>query len=36
LWRICKGCLPTRTRLQERYVQCPVNCPLCESEDEDD
>jgi hypothetical protein len=24
LWRICKGCLPTRTRLQERCVPCPI------------
>jgi ribonuclease HI len=36
LWRICKGCLPTRTRLRERHVQCPVICPLCELEEEDD
>jgi ribonuclease HI len=36
LWRICKGCLPTRTRLKERHVQCPASCPLCETEDEDD
>jgi ribonuclease HI len=36
LWRICKGCLPTRSRLQERHVQCPMFCPLCEVEEEDD
>jgi ribonuclease HI len=36
LWRICKGCLPTRTRLRERHVQCPSICPLCELEEEDD
>jgi ribonuclease HI len=36
LWRICKGCLPTRSRLKERHVQCPVVCPLCELEEEDD
>jgi hypothetical protein len=36
LWRICKGCLPTRTRLRERHVQCPSICPLCEVEEEDD
>jgi ribonuclease HI len=36
LWRICKGCLPTRVRLQEKHVQCPVICPLCELEEEDD
>jgi ribonuclease HI len=36
LWRICKGCLPTRVRLQERYVPCPVNCPLCDHIEEDE
>ncbi|GAU28498.1 hypothetical protein TSUD_295010 [Trifolium subterraneum] len=34
LWRICKECLPTRTRLSNRYVQCPIDCPLCLSEPE--
>jgi ribonuclease HI len=36
LWRICKGCLPTRVRLQNRHVPCPVNCPLCDHVTEDD
>jgi hypothetical protein len=36
LWRLCKGCLPTRTRLKERHVQCPIICPICELEEEDD
>ncbi|CAJ2647461.1 unnamed protein product [Trifolium pratense] len=36
LWRICKGCFPTRTRLQERCVPCPLICPLCEQCNEDD
>ncbi|XP_058764318.1 uncharacterized protein LOC131637728 [Vicia villosa] len=36
LWRICKECLPTRTKLQQRHVQCPSVCPWCEGEDEDD
>jgi ribonuclease HI len=36
LWRICRGCLPTRVRLQERHVQCPNICPLCDLESEDD
>jgi hypothetical protein len=27
LWRICKECLPTRSRLRTRYVQCPIECP---------
>ncbi|PNX72433.1 pentatricopeptide repeat-containing protein [Trifolium pratense] len=36
LWRICKGCLPTRLRLQERCVSCPLICPTCEHCNEDD
>ncbi|PNY00873.1 ribonuclease H [Trifolium pratense] len=34
IWRICKECLPTRTRLQSRYVSCPLECPLCSQEEE--
>jgi hypothetical protein len=36
LWRICKNCLPTRSRLQERSVNCPLVCPLCDETVEDD
>jgi hypothetical protein len=36
LWRICRGCLPTRSRLKERYVPCPRECPFCLNHDEDD
>jgi hypothetical protein len=36
LWRICRGCLPTRCRLQERCVPCPSSCPLCDHGIEDD
>ncbi|CAJ2637965.1 unnamed protein product [Trifolium pratense] len=36
LWRLCRGCIPTRRRLLERYVDCDVHCPLCEDEVEDD
>jgi ribonuclease HI len=36
LWRICRGCLPTRVRLQEKHVSCPLQCPLCDQECEDD
>jgi hypothetical protein len=36
IWRICKGCLLTRKRLQERYVQCPLSCPYCENNEEND
>ncbi|WJX92273.1 hypothetical protein P8452_73938 [Trifolium repens] len=36
LWRICRGCLPTRVRLRGRYVQCPIECPFCSNNDEDE
>jgi hypothetical protein len=36
LWRICRGCLPTRVRLRGRHVPCPSECPLCANNDEDD
>jgi ribonuclease HI len=36
LWRVSKGCLPTRKRLQEKHVTCPMLCPLCNHEEEDD
>jgi ribonuclease HI len=36
LWRVCKGCLPTRLRLQEKHVPCTLLCPLCNQEEEDE
>ncbi|GAU44727.1 hypothetical protein TSUD_88120 [Trifolium subterraneum] len=36
LWRICKDCLPTRTRLRNSYVQCPIECSLCMLEPEEE
>jgi ribonuclease HI len=36
LWRICRGCLPTRVRLRERHVPCPNACPFCDSHEEDE
>jgi ribonuclease HI len=36
LWRICRGCLPTRVRLRGRHVPCPSECPLCDNNEEDD
>jgi ribonuclease HI len=36
LWRVCKDCLPTRTRLRNRFVQCPEECPLCLTHVEDE
>jgi hypothetical protein len=36
LWRLCRGCLPTRCRLLTRNVECEIHCPVCEEEAEDD
>jgi ribonuclease HI len=36
LWRISRGCLPTRLRLQDKRVNCPLSSPLCNQENEDD
>ncbi|CAJ2656151.1 unnamed protein product [Trifolium pratense] len=36
LWRLCRGCLPTRYRLLQRRVECPLNCPVWGEEIEDD
>ncbi|GAU44445.1 hypothetical protein TSUD_92990 [Trifolium subterraneum] len=36
LWRLCRGCLPTRSRLLERRVECTLNCPVCDEEIEDE
>jgi ribonuclease HI len=36
LWCMCKDCLPTRVRLHNRCVPCPLSCPLCDHDIEDD
>ncbi|GAU41436.1 hypothetical protein TSUD_98320 [Trifolium subterraneum] len=36
LWRLCRGCLPTRSRLLERRVECTLNCHVCDEEIEDE
>jgi hypothetical protein len=36
LWRICRGCMPTRVRLHDRHVPCPLTCPICDHTAEDD
>ena len=32
LWRVTRGCLPTRLRLQARGVNCPSHCPFCDED----
>jgi hypothetical protein len=36
LWRICRGCVPTRTCLRDRCVPCSLTCPICEQHDENE
>ncbi|GAU25843.1 hypothetical protein TSUD_31070 [Trifolium subterraneum] len=36
LWRLCRGCPPTRSRLLERRVECTLNCLVCDEEIEDE
>ena len=35
IWRMCRDCLPTRMRLQDKGVQCPTHCVSCDSGQED-
>jgi ribonuclease HI len=35
IWRMCRGCLPTRVRLQDKGVVCPTNCASCSHAYED-
>ena len=35
LWRMCRGCLPTRVHLQDKGVSCPKNCASCDSDSKD-
>jgi hypothetical protein len=35
LWRICRGCLPTRARLLDKGVNCTSLCGLCDESYED-
>jgi len=36
LWRICRGCVPTRVTLRSWYVPCYHFCSLCDNASEDD
>lgn len=31
IWRVCRDCLPMRKKLQERGVDCPSSCPVCDN-----
>jgi len=31
IWRVCRDCLPTRKRLQERGVDYTSSCPVCDN-----
>ncbi|MCI68619.1 putative reverse transcriptase, partial [Trifolium medium] len=28
VWKVCRGCIPTRNRLLQRQVECAAECPL--------
>jgi len=32
---MCRGCVSTRIRLQDKGVNCPTNCESCDSANED-
>jgi len=34
-WRVCRGCFPTRARLNSGGVYCLIDCVLCSSNYED-
>ena len=36
LWRICRGCLPTRARLLDKGVNCPSTCVMCDENNYED
>jgi hypothetical protein len=35
IWRICRNVVPTRRRLQDKGVQCPLTCVVCNDSEED-
>jgi hypothetical protein len=35
VWRICRNAVPTRRRLQDKGVQCPLACVICNGPKED-
>jgi hypothetical protein len=35
MWRMCRNVIPTRRRLQDKGVQCPLTCVVCNGPEED-
>jgi hypothetical protein len=35
VWHICRDVVPTRRRLQDKGVQCPMSCVSCNGPEED-
>ncbi|KAK2398440.1 putative mitochondrial protein [Trifolium repens] len=35
MWRMCRNVVPTRKRLQDKGVQCPLTCVSCSESEED-
>lgn len=33
MWRLCRNYFPTLARLQNRGINCPLNCMMCNHED---
>lgn len=31
IWRLLRGCLPTRSNLREKHINCNIECVCCES-----
>jgi hypothetical protein len=36
VWRIFRGCIPSRAKLIQRHVPCTNICPCCDKEEETD
>jgi hypothetical protein len=34
VWRVARGCLPSRVRLQTRGVNCTTQCPFCDGQED--
>ena len=34
VWRVARGCLPSKVRLQTRGVNCTTQCPFCDGQED--